>query len=585
MSPAAVIAAANGSASSSADAGSSARAVGQPSARRAVDRAACAGRADAVEELQHPKPRHLVRRAVHEAKDGEEVLDVRSLEIAQPAVFDERDPPARQLELERVGVMAGAGEHGLLAQEHPVLARGQDAVADLGRLMQLVAAVHERRPRPTVARRPQDLREAIRILPCDGVRDIEQRLRRPVVALQRHRRRAREAVGELEDVARRCRAERIDRLKVVADRGHGAPPPSEALHDRDLQPVDVLVLVNEDVVKRRRNVRARMRVRHQRPPQEQQVIEIDGAEGALARGEGLKERAEDLEVLLAPREALGHDLPHRPLRVHRARVDVSERVLAREAPSGLAVTLLLPHEIEQVGGITRVEHREVRAESERRGVPAHEAMPHRVERTAEHAPSRAAGHRLRAREHVPRRTARERQQQDPLGRGAVGDERRDARTKRRRLPGPRAGQHEQVAVAVQCGGALLGVQFLEPVGGVGGVSRGEHPFAERYGRLRTTLGRPTSRGAHTGPSSVPADRWDGEHIAEPSGSLLLVVVGALTLAVAGPHESVRFGHASRSPEPSHAPSQRSPRRRNPARNDFRGQRNRAEQLDARHRHR
>ena len=102
---------------------------------------------------------------------------------------------------------------------------------------------------------------------------------------------------------------------------------------------------------------------------------------------------------------------------------------------------------------------------------------------------------VRAREHVPRRTARERQQQDPLGGDAAGDERGDARAERRRLPGPGAGEHEQVAVAVQRGGALLGVQLLEPVGGVGGLRRDEHPFAERYGRLRTTPGRPTSRAA------------------------------------------------------------------------------------------
>ena len=96
-------------------------------------------------------------------------------------------------------------------------------------------------------------------------------------------------------------------------------------------------------------------------------------------------------MFLAPREALGDDLAHRPLRIHRARVDVRERVLARKPPSRLAVTMLLADEVEHVGGVTSVEHREVRTQSERRGVPAHEAVRHRVERAAEHALRRAAG--------------------------------------------------------------------------------------------------------------------------------------------------------------------------------------------------
>ena len=88
--------------------------------------------------------------------------------------------------------------------------------------------------------------------------------------------------------------------------------------------------------------------------------------------------------------------------------------------------MLLADEVEHVGGVTSVEHREVRTQSERRGVSAHEAVCHRVESAAEHALRRAAGQtvgeRLRAREHLARRAARERQQQDPLGRDAAGDE-------------------------------------------------------------------------------------------------------------------------------------------------------------------
>jgi hypothetical protein len=109
-----------------------------------------------------------------------------------------------------------------------------------------------------------------------------------------------------------------------------------------------------------------------------------------------------------------------------------------------------------------------------------------MERAPEDPLSRAARQRVRARKHVPRCAASERQQQDPLGGDTTGDERGDARAERRRLPGPGAGEHEQVAVPVQRGGALLGVQLLEPVSSVDGLRCGEHRFAERYGRVRTT---------------------------------------------------------------------------------------------------
>jgi hypothetical protein len=119
-------------------------------------------------------------------------------------------------------------------------------------------------------------------------------------------------------VARRRRAERVDRLEVVADRGDVAAAQGEAVDDRDLQSVDVLVLVHEHVVERRGDVCAGVLVAHERSPQDEQIVEIDRAEGALARGERLEERPEDVEVLLAPREAPGHDVAQRSLRVHGA---------------------------------------------------------------------------------------------------------------------------------------------------------------------------------------------------------------------------------------------------------------------------
>jgi catechol 2,3-dioxygenase-like lactoylglutathione lyase family enzyme len=138
-------------------------------------------------------------------------------------------------------------------------------------------------------------------------------------------------------------------------------------------------------------------------------------EGALARRERLEERSEYIDVLLAPQEALGHDRAHRLLSVHGARVDVGQHVLAREAPSGLAVTLLLTDEVEQVAASPASSTAKSDPRPSVAACPRTKRVRHRMERAPEDPLSRAARQRVRARKHVPRCAASERQQQDPLG--------------------------------------------------------------------------------------------------------------------------------------------------------------------------
>jgi hypothetical protein len=171
---------------------------------------------------------------------------VRGLEVPQPAVLDERDVAPRQLELEQIGVVRRPHEHRLLAQGRAALARVEHALTDLGRLRGLVEAHHQLWRAPARALRPQCLPVGAGRLLGDRVGDVEQRLRRAVVALQRDRRRTREVLREVEDVAWRRRAEAVDRLQVVADDGHVRRlATAQRAHQIDLQPVDVLVLVDE----------------------------------------------------------------------------------------------------------------------------------------------------------------------------------------------------------------------------------------------------------------------------------------------------------------------------------------------------
>jgi hypothetical protein len=293
-------------------------------------------------------------------------------------------------------------------------------------------------------------------------------------------------LGELEDVPRRRRAEAVDRLQVVADDRHVLAARAQRAHEVDLQAVDVLVLVDEEVVDGPAHLGADDGVERERAPVQEQVVEVEHAEAALA-GAVLDEQAgEVVAMALAPRERLGQELAQRPLGVDRARVDVQQRRLAREAPAGLAHARVLADEVEQVGGVAGVEHAEARGQAERGGVPAHEAVRDRMERTADHAPRmrRAAEVGGGAAQHLARRAAGEGDEEESLGGRAPADEPRHARGQRGRLPGARAREDEQRAARVGGRGALLGVEGVEVARG-GGF---EHAFG-RYAAPRTARSR------------------------------------------------------------------------------------------------
>ena len=84
-----------------------------------------------------------VARVLGEAEAGEHVLDVGGVEEFQPAIFDEGDVAAGELQLQPGAVVRGAEEHGLALQEHPGLAVLEDALDDGARLVGLVAHRHQ----------------------------------------------------------------------------------------------------------------------------------------------------------------------------------------------------------------------------------------------------------------------------------------------------------------------------------------------------------------------------------------------------------------------------------------------------------
>ena len=95
-------------------------------------------------------------------------------------------------------------------------------------------------------------------------------------------------------------------------------------------------------------------------------------------------------MLGTPREVLGDHARQRLLGVDRPRVDVQQRALAGNRVLAARGRASLAQQVHQVGGVARVQHAEAARQAERRRVPAHEPVRHRVKRPAQHA--RRRGH-------------------------------------------------------------------------------------------------------------------------------------------------------------------------------------------------
>ena len=170
--------------------------------------------------------------------------------------------------------------------------------------------------------------------------------------------------------------------------------------DVGLQAVHVLVLVDEHVIEGTRELRADHLIGAEGPPVEQQVVEVQDAEGALARSVGAEERRERLAVLLAPGIGLGEHLVERPLGVDGARVDVEQRLRPREAPCLSSVAVLLAHVVQDVGRVAGVEDPEARSRdpaSPRGGGPSGARSSERCRRGSARRRERLRSARVRAR--------------------------------------------------------------------------------------------------------------------------------------------------------------------------------------------
>jgi hypothetical protein len=464
-------------------------------------------RSEPGHQLRDPPRGQCSGRVLRPAQKRQHVLDVRRLEEAQPAVLHEGDPAPQQLELERGGVAAAAEQHRLAPQQQALLARRQHRVGDARGLRRLVG--HRDEPRPAVVGplAPQRLGEALGRERDHGIARGQQRRRAAVVLLQQHdpcRRRA--AFGETQDVLDRGAAEAVDRLRVVADRGDAQAIRPQRMHEVGLQPVDVLPLVDQHVVEAGGDRRPRCRVPHQRPPREQQVVQVERVLAALGRAVGLEQCGQRDVVIGEPRVLPMQQRVERLLRVDLARVDRQAGRGQREPAPALRQAHARPLEAEQVLGVPAVEQREAVRQAQSRRLGTQQRRGDGMERAAPWQARRGHVGRQRALGgqqaadtpgHLRGGAAGECQQQHPLRIRAVPEQPGHARGQRGRLARAGTGDHEQPrGLRVMLDRGALG--RVQRNGGLGGSGRCREP-----GHAATVC--PSSRDSAV-PSGWPARR-------------------------------------------------------------------------------
>ncbi len=324
--------------------------------------------------------------------------------------------PPRQLDLELQRLVVRPVENGEVGELLSLVVPLQQALADEAGLVGDVRQRDDGREPPGLAGGRELLGKLLLVVGDRGVGERQDLGRRTIVARQPERLRLRVALREAEDVLERGAAERVDRLRVVADDRDVLLDARHPVDDLSLQTVGVLVLVDEDVIVRSTELRGRLRHLVEQPlPHQQEVVVVTGVAEPLALAVALEDR-DDLRLELGEvGRVLGEDLGERPARVDRERVEVEQDVALREAPLERRDFAVGGRGLEHLAGVLGVEDREVGAEPQPRPEPAQDPVPDGVESPAHEAAGVDGQQRLDPAEHLLRGLVGEGQEQDARG--------------------------------------------------------------------------------------------------------------------------------------------------------------------------
>ena len=221
---------------------------------------------------------------------------------------------------------------------------------------------------------------------------------------------------EIEDVALRGAAERVDALRIVS---HDRDVPMRSAHasqDATLQLIRILVFIHQHMVVHAGDATSQIgrMLQQQRPAQEQVVVVHERA--LLLAADVLREHADDL---LGVVEELRHvpvqHVLERDLGVDVARVHPVERLLLRKALVLLSDAKAGARDPHEIDGVALVHDRELRRHRRAPAELAQQAVARGVERSAVHARARGAHETFGTRQHFLGGAAREGEQQDSVG--------------------------------------------------------------------------------------------------------------------------------------------------------------------------
>ena len=189
-----------------------------------------------------------IERVVDEAQVGEHILHLAPLVEARAADELVRDGRADERLLQRAGLRVRAVHHGDVAVAmRPSSTSSSDLARDeVGLLRLVVRLVHDDRLAGALVG-PERLLLALLVAGDDGVRGVEDGLRRAVVLFEQDDARFGKVALEVEDVADVGGAPRVDRLVGVADDADVAVLAGEQPRELVLGDVRVLELVDQDV--------------------------------------------------------------------------------------------------------------------------------------------------------------------------------------------------------------------------------------------------------------------------------------------------------------------------------------------------
>ncbi len=210
-------------------------------------------------------------------------------------------------------------QHGLVLQLHAEFSVCEDRVDHEFCLGIAVLDRHVLRPGAGASLGKKILPVLALALGNQAIGGVENRLRRAVILLEGHDACSwHVAVGKPQDVLDLGRAERVDRLGIVAHDGHAAAVGLQRMQNLRLQDVRVLVLVDEDVIEPRADLLRELGFGNEVHPVQQQVIVIERLVLLLAFDVAAKQLGQFLAPVGTPRKSLFDDVGQRLLRVDAA---------------------------------------------------------------------------------------------------------------------------------------------------------------------------------------------------------------------------------------------------------------------------